>query len=85
MDCYFLLQVSRIFFYIKFFFIYIYFAVPGLSEHVASLVAKCELSVEVCGFKFHDQASNPGPLDLERGVPATGPPGWWSLKWWKIF
>ena len=58
---------------------------PAVSAHVGSLVAACELLVEACGFKFHDQGSNPGPLDWEHGVPATGTPGWWSLKWWKIF
>ena len=57
---------------------------PAVSAHVGSLVAACELLVEARGFKFHDQGSNPGPLDWEHGVPATGPPGWWSLKWWKI-
>ena len=53
---------------------------PAVSAHVGSLVAACELLVEARGFKFHDQGSNLGPLDWEHGVPATGPPGWWSLK-----
>ena len=43
--------------------------------HAESLVVACELLVAACGILFSDQGWNPGPLDWEHGVLATGPPG----------
>ena len=35
----------------------------------------CELSIAACEIQLSDQGSNPGPLNWERRVLATGPPG----------
>ena len=45
------------------------------TVHAESLVVACELLVVACGILFSDQGWNPGPLDWEHGVLATGPPG----------
>ena len=47
----------------------IYLAAPGLSCSTWNLL------VAVCGIQFPDQQSNPGPLQWEHGILATGPPG----------
>ena len=43
--------------------------------HAGSLAMACERSVAACELQLPDQGSNPGPLNWEHRVLATGPPG----------
>ena len=47
------------------------------------LVVACKLLIVPCKLYFSDQGLNPGPLYLECGVLATGPPGksWVGVSW----
>ena len=44
-------------------------------QHSRSLVASCELLVEICGICFPDQGSNLGLLHWEHRIVGPGPPG----------
>ena len=43
-------------------------------RHAGSLVEACEFLVVACVIQLPDQGSNPGPLNWECRVLATGPP-----------
>ena len=58
-------------FIFKIFFIYLAASAVWL---VGSLVVAFKLLVAACGIYFPDQGSNQGPLNLELGVLAAGPP-----------
>ena len=56
--------------------LFIYLAVLGLSCGMQDLqLQHAGSSVAACGIMFPDQGSNPAPLNWERGVLATAPPG----------
>ena len=66
------------------------FQAPDHSSWIFSFIWLHWVLAAVCGISFPDQGWNRGPLQWERSVLATGPPGKspsWSLIWsvWIIF
>ena len=60
----------------KYYFYFIYLAVPGLSCGMWDLpYAACELLVAACEIQFPSQGWNLSPLHRECSILATGPPG----------